>query len=261
MNENDIRNAMSRYKFYDIIQLTDNIATPGNPNHVPTQDLCMKHLKSLDLKGKRVLDIGCRDGLFSFAAESMGAEEVIGIDNDLSKPATEFLIPFFESKIQMVEMNLYDLKPDKFDLFDVVIFASILPHIRYPFWGLKVIRDVLKAGGHLLIETSIWKGEHNSAMLFCPTGEDSPHEPTSCTFFNEKGLVDTLTSMGFRIVEVEHMKRSCLYRLKNFVKQHLLQEKTVDGGLVHCTFSGYDEDLFTMQYWDEIHHFHTLRGG
>jgi 2-polyprenyl-3-methyl-5-hydroxy-6-metoxy-1,4-benzoquinol methylase len=79
MNETEILQAISRYKFYHIIQLTDTISTPGNPDYVPAQNLCMKHLKSLDLKGKRVLDVGCRDGLFSFMAESMGAEEVVGI--------------------------------------------------------------------------------------------------------------------------------------------------------------------------------------
>ena len=96
MNENEIRQEMNKYKFYHIIQLTDNITTPGNPLFLPAQNLCMKYLKSLDLKGKRVLDIGCRDGLFSFAAESMGAAEVVGIDNDIGKPVTDFLIPFFE---------------------------------------------------------------------------------------------------------------------------------------------------------------------
>ena len=112
MNETEIRNALENYAFYHIIKLSDTISTPGNPTHVPAQKLCMKYLKSLDLKGKRVLDIGCRDGLFSFAAEAMGATEVVGIDNDLSKAATEFLIPFFNSKVKMHQMNLFDLKPE-----------------------------------------------------------------------------------------------------------------------------------------------------
>ena len=158
----------------------------------------MKYVKSLDLKGKRVLDIGCRDGLFSFAAESMGAAEVVGIDNDLSKPATEFLIPYFKSKVRMELMNVYDLGPDKFGLFDIVIFPGVLYHLRYPFWGLRAIRSVLKPGGNLIVETPIWRGENNNAMLFCPIGKDSPYETSSCTFFNEKGLVDTLTSLDSR---------------------------------------------------------------
>jgi tRNA (mo5U34)-methyltransferase len=43
------------------------------------------------VRGKRVIDIGCRDGMFSFEAERMGAAEVTGIDNDLSTAAVEFL--------------------------------------------------------------------------------------------------------------------------------------------------------------------------
>jgi 2-polyprenyl-3-methyl-5-hydroxy-6-metoxy-1,4-benzoquinol methylase len=105
MNDDEILERMAGYKFYHIMQLTDGITTPGNPDYVPAQNICLKHLEALDLKGKRVLDIGCRDGLFSFKAESMGAGEVIGIDNDLSEPATQFLIPFFNSKIKMKQLN------------------------------------------------------------------------------------------------------------------------------------------------------------
>jgi tRNA (mo5U34)-methyltransferase len=98
----------------------------------------LKYVRSLDLRGKRVLDIGCRDGLFSFAAESMGAIDVIGIDNDLSRGATELLIPYFNSKVRMHQMNLYDLTPERFGTFDVVIFPGVLYHLRYPFWGLRL---------------------------------------------------------------------------------------------------------------------------
>src|SRR5207248_907946 len=126
MEESDLLQELNKYKFFHIIRLTDTISTPGNPTYLPLQEFCMKHLRSLDLRNKRVLDIGCRDGLFSFAAEEMGAREVIGIDNDLSTPAVEFLIPFFKSKVQMYEMNLYDLKPDTFGKFDIVILAGVL---------------------------------------------------------------------------------------------------------------------------------------
>src|SRR5262245_35918551 len=162
MEDSQIPEAISRYEFYHIIKLTDTISTPGNPKYVPAQKLCMKYLHSLDLRGKRVLDVGCRDGLFSFAAESMGASEVVGIDNDCSKPATEFLIPFFNSKVRMAQMNLYDLKPSDFGRFDVVIFAGVLYHLRYPFWGLKAIRECLNPEGDLIIETAIWRGERNN---------------------------------------------------------------------------------------------------
>jgi SAM-dependent methyltransferase len=296
MNDTELQQVLARYAFYHIIKLTDTISTAGYPQYVPTQDLCMKYLKSLDVKGKRVLDIGCRDGLFSFASESMGAAEVVGIDNNLSKAATEFLIPFFNSKVQMHQMNLYDLKPESFGLFDVVIFPGVLYHLRYPFWGLKAIRDVLKIGGHLLIETAIWVGERNNAMLFCPIGEDNPYAPdgTSCTFFNKKGLVDTLTSLGFQTVHTEllskigasaTLRKTWLRRasrpsaaLRSYMKRFITCMSTrlndadrppnkevhwcvVDRCVVHSTFSAFDKGTFNARYWEATHDFHTSHGG
>jgi 2-polyprenyl-3-methyl-5-hydroxy-6-metoxy-1,4-benzoquinol methylase len=295
MNDTELRQVLDRYAFYHIIKLTDTISTPGYPEYVPAQNLCMKYLKSLDLKGKRVLDIGCRDGLFSFAAESMGAAEVVGIDNDLSKAATEFLIPFFNSKVRMYQMNLYDLKPESFGRFDVIIFPGVLYHLRYPFWGLRAIRDVLNSGGHLLIETGIWLGERNNAMLFCPIGGDSPYAPdeTSCTFFNEKGLVDTLTSLGFQTVHTELLSKTAsnatlrtrwLHRalhprtaLRNFMKRlttfmsirfHYADRPpnkqvhwcVVNRCVVHSIFSAFDKDTFIASYWEATHDFHTSDG-
>lgn len=274
MNESEIKQLLSQYKFYHIIQLTENIKTQGNPVHVRAQNLCMKFLKSIDLKEKRVLDIGCRDGLFSFAAESMGASEIIGIDNDISKPAIEFLIPFFNSQVKMYEMNLYELKATDFGLFDVVIFPGVLYHLRYPFWALKTIRDVLKVGGNLIIETAIWQGEPNNAMLFCPVGSDSPYEPTSCTFFNEKGLVDTLNSMGFKISDIEYVYQGAYWQtikgrserfmtnLKAFLTDEYSQPiKRVNRGVFNCTFDRYDRESSFAEYWDQTHDIHTKYGG
>jgi 2-polyprenyl-3-methyl-5-hydroxy-6-metoxy-1,4-benzoquinol methylase len=92
--------------------------------HVPGQQKTLRALKKIDFAGKRVLDVGCRDGLFSFEAERRGAAEVIGFDNDLSAGAIELLIPYFGSKVRMERMNLLDLKPDTFGTFDVVIFRA-----------------------------------------------------------------------------------------------------------------------------------------
>ena len=257
MNETELRRALGRYTFYHSIQLTDIIATQGIPTHVPAQNLCLKHLKSLEVKGRRVLDIGCRDGLFSFAAESMGAAEVVGIDNDLSKGATELLIPFFNSKVRMHQMNLYDLKPETFGLFDVVIFPGVLYHLRYPFWGLKAIRDILKNDGHLLIETAVWEGEPNNAMLFCPIGEDSPFEGTSCTFFNEKALVDTLKSFGFQTIDLELLNKRAPRR--RFRAGDPPPIKQVNRCVVHSVFSGFSKETFNAGYWETTHTYHSAK--
>ena len=159
----------------------------------------------------------------------------------------------------------------------MIIFPGVLYHLRYPFWALKVIRDVLKLGGHLLIETAIWEGERNNAMLFCPIGEESPYEPSSCTFFNVKGLVDTLKSMGFKTISIEHLERKdgggsrdlmrrFKARIKLGLKMGLFAEDPPQiGGVTrtvfHSTFCGYDKESPLMQYWEETHDYHTQHGG
>jgi 2-polyprenyl-3-methyl-5-hydroxy-6-metoxy-1,4-benzoquinol methylase len=276
MDDQTLRDAVSRYKWYHIIDLGQGVVTPGNPTYVPAQEMCLKHLGALDLKGKRVLDIGCRDGLFCFAAEKMGAEEVIGIDNDLSKPAVEFLIPHFKSKVKMHQMNVYDLDPKRFGLFDVVVFPGVLYHLRYPFWALRAIRSVLKKDGHLLIETAIWRGEPNNAMLFCPVGPDSPYEPTSCTFFNEKGLSDTLLSLGLSTITTEYLGRSGLRGMVGrwvrglwaWVKRPPIlfgaspaPIRTVTRAVSHSVYRGHEESSFLTHYWEDTHDFHSREGG
>ena len=270
MTEAQLKEEIKRYTFYHIIKLTDTVTTPGVEAYVPAQKLCMKYVKSLDIAGKRVLDIGCRDGLFSFAAERMGAAEVVGIDSDLSRGATELLIPYLNSKVRMHRMNVFDLTPESFGLFDVIIFPGVLYHLRYPFWSLKIIRSVLREGGHLVVETGIWEGEPNNAMLFCPTGSDSPYEATSCTFFNMKGLTDTLESLGFQTLGTEMLPSSPeRATLRSFVRGFLRSVKTswggeppppinrINRGVVLSKFVGVSKDDYATKYWERLHDSHT----
>jgi len=179
MDNKAIQEQLSKYSFYHVIKLNDELSTPGIHEYIPVQNNVHKALQSLDMQGKKVLDIGCRDGLFCFEAEKLGAKEVIGIDNNLSEAATEFLIPYFHSKVRMFEMNVYDLKPDNFGQFDVIIFAGVLYHLRYPFWGLKCIRDIMTEHGKMILETAIVEYCHKHAILYCPIGHESPYEGTS----------------------------------------------------------------------------------
>jgi len=267
MNEDEIRQKIEQYKFYHIIQLSDQIATPGIPEYLPIQNMVLEKIRKIDLRGKRVLDIGCRDGLFAFEAEKLGSAEVIGIDNDLSKAAVEFLIPFFKSGVKMFEMNLLDLRPEDFGNFDVVIFAGVLYHLRYPFWALKTARDVLSSNGKLILETAIWRGESHYPLLYCPV-EESPYEPTSCTFFNEKGLCATLRSLGFELEAIQYLSQreplKGILRYAAQVRERLRKrikgayvKTNIDRGVFICGFSHDAVNQQLAQYWETTHRFHT----
>lgn len=206
MTDDEIKRKLQDYIWYHVVKINDRISTPGVLEHVQSQAKTLRALDTIDLDGKRVLDVGCRDGLFSFEAERRRAREVIGIDNDLSRGAVDLLIPLLGSKIRMHEMNILDLSPKTFGVFGVVIFAGVLYHLRYPFWALRLLRDVMAEGGVMILETAIFADENRFPLLYCPTTVDSPYGESSPTLFNLRGLTESLASIGFEAVadELQH---------------------------------------------------------
>lgn len=258
MREEEIRQQIKRYGFYHVISLTNNIQTPGIKAYVPFQRMPLETLKTMDLRGKRVLDIGCRDGLFSFEAERLGALEVIGIDNNLSRGAVEFLIPYFKSNVKMYELNLLDMTSDRFGVFDVVIFTGVLYHLRYPFWSLKIIANILNEGGQMLLETAVLLGGNRHAMLHCPTGSESPYEPSSCTFFNLKGLYDTLYSLGFQTERIEFLNsriRRQWLKITDYLCLHFIRKRkrAIDRATLVCKKQSSIISTGLDAYWNRIH--------
>ena len=265
-NENDLIEKLNEYEFYHTIQLTETISTNGVEFVFELTRMILDSMKNIDYKDKRVLDIGCRDGLFSFEAEKLGASEVIGIDNNISKGAVEFLIPFFKSNIKMYEENLFNLTPELYGLFDIVLFPGTLYHLRYPFWALKIVRNILKPKGVMILETAISYDQSSHAMLYCPVKEESPYDPTSVSFFNEKAIMDTLNSMGFEIELFNHLNLNnkfnktgnLMTQIKNATKallfsDRLYEPRNIDRIIVHCRLSDKLEFQNLVEYWDSTH--------
>jgi 2-polyprenyl-3-methyl-5-hydroxy-6-metoxy-1,4-benzoquinol methylase len=125
-----IREAAGGYHFYHNIEIVPGVLTKGFAWADEYVNRVIAVMKRFDFKGKRVLDIGCRDGAQSFAAEQLGASEVVGIDNDLSNGLTDFLIPFKRSKVKAYQRNLNDLSREQSGEFDLVVFAGVLYHLR-----------------------------------------------------------------------------------------------------------------------------------
>lgn len=201
MDRATLEQRLGEHRFWHRIDLGDGVVTDGVAP-LPSRRLILEAIRSLPLDGKRVLDVGCRDGLYSFEAERLGAREVIGIDNCVSRGAVEVLIPHLRSTVRMHELNVHDLRRETFGPFDVVIFAGVLYHLRYPFQALKVLADVVPAGGRLILETAILRAWERHSMLYCPTESEGPYEPTSVTFYNRRGLERTLASFGFAVDSV-----------------------------------------------------------
>jgi hypothetical protein len=57
------------------VPVGEGLTTPGDAEHLPGRGHTVQSLDWVDFARKRVLDIGCRDGLRSFEAQKRGASE------------------------------------------------------------------------------------------------------------------------------------------------------------------------------------------
>ena len=109
-----------------------------------------------DLSGKRVLDIGARDGFFSFEAERRGAD-VLALDF-MPAERTGFGVAakLLGSSVEYRVDNVYNLSPERHGQFDLVLCLGVLYHLRNPLLGLDRIWGVTKRD--MLLETQIRAG-------------------------------------------------------------------------------------------------------
>lgn len=251
LSENEIVAQLERYAFYHIIPVTETITTPGVAEFARHNPPILRLMDAVDFRGKRVVDVGCRDGLFCFEAERRGAAEVIGIDTSLSRGAVEFLIPYLRSKVKMRELSLFDLHPGEHGLFDVVLLPGVLYHLRYPFLALRTLSSLLIDRGRMVVETALFADTDERALLFCPVGEESPYEPSSVSFYNRKGLIDTLGSFGLRVDATDYISEE--------------DRRRADGSIVRgtflCTKVGQLMAEHPHHYWSGGIHVNWQKGG
>ena len=138
--------------WYHQIEIRPGISTPGVNNSADT-------LRRLDLleryDGLRVLDIGARDGYFSFELERRGAE-VVAIDYmDPAETGFPVARELLGSHVDYRLDNVYDLAAERHGTFDLVLFLGLLYHLRDPLLALDRIWDVCRPGAVLILETQL----------------------------------------------------------------------------------------------------------
>jgi len=120
----------------------------------------------LDLSGRRVLDVGCGNGYYLWRMLGAGAREVIGID-----PNWLFLCQFLAIQRYLpglpawhLPLALEDL-PAKLEGFDTVFSMGVLYHRRSPIDHLLALKDCLRAGGELVLETLVVEGDAQQGLV------------------------------------------------------------------------------------------------
>ncbi len=178
--DKEVRAEISKIQnWYHTIQVSPGIFTPGSHNSD-------KALEAMgvpeDLSGKRLLDIGARDGYFSFVGEDRGAD-VLAIDA-VAPNLTGFdtASRLMGSKVEYRTMNVYDLAPESVGEFEAIFFLGVLYHLRDPMLALDKIWSVAKPGAMVWVESHVIDhglvdpatGEHQSLREVAPNLVDVP---------------------------------------------------------------------------------------
>lgn len=98
-----------------------------------------------DLRGWKVLDIGCNAGFYSFELAKRGAN-VTAIDADahyLAQAKWAVRLYGLEDRITFRRMQVYDLAHVD-EIFDLVLFMGVFYHLRYPTLALDIVAQRVK---------------------------------------------------------------------------------------------------------------------
>ena len=124
------------------------------------------HKAIAPLTGRRVLDVGCGSGYHCWRMLGDGAAEVIGID-----PTPLFVVQFWALQKYLQQRNIWVLPagieqvPAKLKAFDTVFSMGVLYHRRSPMDHLMELRDCLRPGGELVLETLVIEGGPGATLV------------------------------------------------------------------------------------------------
>ena len=119
------------------------------------------------LNNRTVLDIGCGNGYYGWRMLGEGAKLVVGVD-----PTRLFLMQFqaiqhfvgSEWPHYMLPMGIEDL-PATLLAFDTVFSMGVFYHRRSPIDHLLELKNTLRAGGELVLETLVINGAVGEVLL------------------------------------------------------------------------------------------------
>lgn len=109
------------------------------------------------LSGKRVLDIACNSGFWSFQCALLGAREVVGFDARAALVEQAFLVQEITglSNVRFQVLDFREMAPAALGgTFDVVLNLGILYHLPDPLRALELTRAMARERSHILLDTA-----------------------------------------------------------------------------------------------------------
>lgn len=197
-----------------------------------------QRIKSLniDFKDKNILDVGCGNGFFMWQLQQAGAKSVIGID-----PSWLFFWQFMlfqryaqSNRLCFLPLGIEHL-PQK-QVFDTLLSMGILYHRKSPLDHLFDLKNLLKNGGNLVLETIVLPDK--STTLLTPKDRYAGMRNVWMVPSTQV-LLDWLAKTGFNIKTVSELTKTTLdeQQQSDWMQFHSLNqfldannpEKTIEG--------------------------------
>lgn len=152
------------------------------------------------LKDRYILDVGCNSGYYLWRMLGEGAKMAIGID-----PVALFFIQFQAIKKLLGSPQNIHFAPVGIEMlpqlkaFDTVFSMGVLYHRRSPFDHLIQLKNQLREGGELVLETLVIKGNEHQVLV----PEDRYAKMKNIYFIpSVKAMQSWLRKAGFREIKV-----------------------------------------------------------
>jgi 2-polyprenyl-3-methyl-5-hydroxy-6-metoxy-1,4-benzoquinol methylase len=114
----------------------------GDYNHNLIANELLKNLSTI-ASNKDIIDIGCRDGFYSFLFEKI-SKTVTSLDMD-NRETRQYVHSFLNSKSKFIHSNIYDIiNWDNEVKYDVVFIADLLVHLENPIGALRLLHTICK---------------------------------------------------------------------------------------------------------------------
>ncbi len=156
-------------------------------------DRVLPHISPL--AGRTVLDVGCGSGYHLWRMRGEGANTVVGIDpTDLflcQFQAVKHFIP--DEHVHLLPLGIEQMQP--LQAFDTVFSMGVLYHRRSAFDFLSQLKDQLRPGGELVLETIVVEGDENTVLV---PGERYAKMRNVWFIPSSRALVHWLTRVGFK---------------------------------------------------------------
>jgi SAM-dependent methyltransferase len=199
---------MSTKQWYHCIELPDGTTTDGWSALSGVWDMIRSLRSNLDYKDKRVLDLGSRDGMWSFEAQKLGASTVVATDigddhwrSNFSKVNEMFggkVAGYYNIPVEHLYERLDCFWEWNAGLFDIIQHLGLFYHLKDPLRSLEQCRKCIKDGGYLLLETAIFKHNNELPMAMFNSRSEIYIDKTTFWAFNRTALLGALEMHGFK---------------------------------------------------------------